>query len=390
MKRAIIILLTLVPWLAGCGGGSGGTFGPQQAPTTTLPNAAAQFRFVNAFPTLSFNSPVVITHAGDGSGRLFVAELGGLIKVLTGASSSEVFLDLSGVVLGGSERGLLGLVFDPNFSTNGFFYVYYSAATATAGQDHRSVISRFRVSATNPNRADPASETILLSFDQPMGNHNGGDLAFGPDGHLYIGSGDGGGAGDPNRFGQDTSVVLGKILRIQSDGAIPADNPLVGTAGARGEIWALGFRNPFRLSFDRATGRLWVGEVGQDQLEEVNLVVRGGNYGWSRFEGDLPFNPGTLLLSDTVLPVFQYSQTGNQSITGGLVYRGNNVPALIGTYLFADFISGRVWSLNLNGTTAVSTRELGTVPSPTDFGENEAGEVFICSLNGGIFRLEQD
>ena len=336
-----------------------------------------------------------MTSSRDGTDRLFCIDQNGRIVVFpnrndVASSEVRVFLDISPRVRRTNlEEGLLGLAFDPNYRTNGFFYVYYSA---TQG-GHISRVSRFRVSTGDVNAADPASETILLEFAQPYSNHNGGMLAFGPDGMLYIGSGDGGSGDDPQNNSQNLGNLLGKILRIRSDGRIPADNPFVGVAGARGEIWAYGLRNPWRFSFDRQTGTLWAGDVGQNRFEEIDIVVKGGNYGWRVFEGNAShINPTGAPASQFHAPVLAYDRGGGRCVTGGYVYRGAAIPSLRGKYLYADFSSGRVWAATADGSGQLASNEaLGFVTAPASFGEDEAGEVYIVNFqNGWIYGFEQN
>lgn len=246
---------------------------------------------VLAFPNLSFHQPLYLGSPPDGTDRIVVAQQDGLILIFANdpaVATASTFLDLRGSVHTGGEQGLLGVAFHPDYAINGAFYLNY-----IADGPRRTVVSRWQVSA-DPDAADPGSEQILLTYDQPFTNHNGGAMAFGPDGMLYISSGDGGSANDPNNNGQDLTTLLGKILRIADDGSIPPDNPFVGGAsGERGEIWAYGLRNPWRMSFDRDTGQLWVGDVGQNAEEEIDLIVEGGNYGWRVYEGALSnINPG--------------------------------------------------------------------------------------------------
>jgi glucose/arabinose dehydrogenase len=346
---------------------------------------------VNAFPALSFVNPLFLTYAPGDPTRLFVVEQRGTIQVFTNdaaTATKTIFLDLRGVVEAGGEKGLLGLAFDPGYAANGFFYVYYSAPGG--GGDHRSIVARYEVSG-DPDVADAGSETILLEFDQPFGNHNGGCLGFGPDGNLYIASGDGGSGGDPQNNGQSLTTVLGKILRITGTGAIPADNPFVGQGGGvREEIWAYGLRNPWRFSFDRANGDLWCGDVGQNQIEEIDLIVEGGNYGWRLFEGNSTYsNPGNVNINTTERPVTTYTHMLGASVTGGYVYRGAAIPGLVGSYVYGDFGSGRLWALVWNGTSVVSNVEIAGVPAPASFGEDFAGELYICSFDGSIYRLAE-
>ena len=304
---------------------------------TGQPNPS-DLRAVSAFPNLGFSRPIFLTSAGDGTNRLFVAEQGGTIYVFPNradVTSGErtMFLDLA-VSRAGNEEGLLGLAFDPDYATNRRFYVYYSLSSP-----RRSRISRFEASPSNPNVALP-TETILLEFNQPFSNHNGGSLAFGPDGYLYVASGDGGSGGDPQNNAQNMDNLLGKILRMNTDGTPAADNPFFTTPTAnRSYIYAYGLRNPWRMSFDRATGRLWAGDVGQGSFEEIDVITRGGNYGWRFFEGDANFNnPTGLPASQFEGPVVTYGRSLGQSVTGGYVYRGSLLPSLRGVYLYGDFV----------------------------------------------------
>jgi glucose/arabinose dehydrogenase len=333
-----------------------------------------------------FDLPLGVAHAGDS--RLFVIQQRGRIAIFNGTSVlAQPFLDLSSLVSCCGERGLLGLAFHPRYRENGFFYVNY---TDTAGN---TVVARYSVSATDPNRADPTSARILLNVAQPFSNHNGGHLAFGPDGYLYIGLGDGGSGGDPGNRAQDLSTLLGKILRIDVDGgttyAIPPSNPFVNRAGARGEIWAYGLRNPWRYSFDRATGDLWIADVGQNAWEEVNFTpstsIGGENYGWRRMEGMHCFNPSTNCRdASMILPVFEYSHAEGCSVTGGYVYRGARYPVLKGTYLFADYCSGSVWGTRREGENFVTKKLLTTNASVTGFGEDVNGELYLIDQERGL------
>jgi uncharacterized repeat protein (TIGR03806 family) len=351
-------------------------------------------QIVRAFPALRFTRPLFACTSPDGSRRLFVVEQDGVIQVFPdqdATSAAKPFLDLRGKVLrGGNEEGLLGLAFDPGYRTNGFFYVHYSAASP-----RRSVIARFRVSAGDPDRADPLSETVLLTVDQPYSNHNGGMLAFGPDDMLYIAFGDGGSSGDPLLSGQNFATLLGKILRIDprrpSGGrqySIPSDNPFVGRAGAREEIWALGMRNPWRFSFDRQTGDLWAGDVGQNTREEIDLVRRGGNYGWNVYEGNLAYrNPQNLPPDAFDRPVLDYPITHGRCVIGGVVYRGQRLPALRGAYLYGDNSSGRIQAVVHDRGKLVSDTALGTLSGIVSFGEDSQGEPLLVSLAGTLHRL---
>jgi glucose/arabinose dehydrogenase len=300
-----------------------------------------------------FKAPTVVTNADDGTNRLFVAEQTGKILVIdNGTVQSTPFLDLSSKIVKliplYDERGLLGLAFHPDFVSNSRFYVYYSAPTNVSGFDHQNIIAEYQISGENPNIADPTSEQIIMRIDQPAFNHCGGQLAFGPDGYLYIGVGDGGGEGDPNGVignGQNINTTLGKILRIDVDSgspySVPADNPFVGVDG-QDEIYAYGFRNPFRFSFDTTTNRLFVGDVGQDLWEEIDIVVKGGNYGWRIMEGNHLYDPALAVylginLSTLSPPIYDYSHYIGHTVIGGVVYRGTQYPSLVGKYVYGDW-----------------------------------------------------
>lgn len=358
--------------------------GVAHAPNAALPALELE----RVFPALTFERPVLLTHAGDGSGQVYVVEQHGVIHRIDPATPerTDVFLDISPrVSRRGNEEGLLGLAFDPGFGENGRFYVYYSAASP-----RRSVLSRFETGSGG--LGDPASESVLLEVPQPFSNHNGGMIEFGPDGMLYVALGDGGSAGDPQRHGQDLGTLLGSILRIDvapegsAPYAIPADNPFVGQSGARGEIWAYGLRNAWRFSFDRETGDLWTGDVGQNALEEVDVVRRGGNYGWNVMEGSRCFRSSSCNADDFEPPVAEYGREMGCSITGGYVYRGARLPDLRGVYLYADFCSGRIWGLRYDGERVTEQGQLARaefqIPS---FGEDEAGEVYVLGFDGGIY-----
>lgn len=390
------LLLVCLSLAAACGGGgsSPAPFGlAARVPVTglTFPGTPgpASARIARAFPNLTFGSPVFLTHAPDGTDRLFVVEVAGRIRVFQNAdsaASTTTFLDITAQVRSGGEEGLLGLAFDPDYATNGHFYVHYSASSP-----RRNVISRFSVSATDPDVADAASESVLLQVNQPAGNHNGGMLAFGPDGMLYASFGDGGGQGDPFNQGQDTTTLLATIIRIDPHGGtpygIPTDNPFVGAGGGtRAEIWAYGLRNPWRFGFDRSTGDLWVGDVGQGSFEEVDRVTAGGNYGWPIYEGDAPFRGGQPA-SSFQGPVHDYPRSDGTSVSGGVVYRGSAVPALAGSYVFGDYGSGTVWALSRDGA---SRTQLGHVSRVCAFGEDRDGEVYAVSFGGTIHRFVPD
>jgi len=334
--------------------------------------------------------PVYVTHAGDGSGRLFIVEQAGVIRIFkNGSLLATPFLDIRSRVLSGGEQGLLSVAFHPQYTSNGRFFVNYTATGV--GVPYKSVIAEYNVSTTNRDVAD-LTERVLLEIPDRYSNHNGGLNLFGPDGYLYIGLGDEGGAGDPQNNGQNLGTLFGKVLRIDVNGAlpyaIPSDNPFLGTAGARREIWAYGLRNPWRFSFDRCDGRLFLADVGQATWEEVDIIQKGGNYGWNIMEG-----PACYLSACTptgLPPIAYYDHAlGDCSITGGYVYRGTASPALTGWYLFADFCTGRLWSLretSPNNWTMTQAAQTGLGIS--SFGEDQNGEVYIVDYNGGaLYRV---
>jgi len=343
--------------------------------------------------------PLVVTHAGDGSGRRFVLDQSGMIHVFRpGSVVGTLFLDLrAGTSPWGKydEEGLLGLAFHPRFRETGEFFVTYSLR----GEKRVERLCRLRVSRADPDRADPASEELVLAIDQPFWNHNGGSIAFGPDGLLYWGLGDGGSRDDPFGNGQKLDVLLGKILRIDVDRrepgrgyAIPADNPFAGRGDARGEIFAYGFRNPWQIAFDRETGRLWAADVGQELLEEIDVVAKGGNYGWNLREGTHPFGSRSDAGAAAIDPVWEYDHQVGKSITGGFVYRGRQIPALFGSYLYGDFVSGRLWALHLDSATGRATnREIPWNGLPVfGFGTDADGEAYVLTSSPtgqGVFRL---
>lgn len=386
-------VLVLAVACSGGGGADGATSGITERielPPLPLPTglpSPVPLQLENAFPALVFDRPVFLAAPPDGSDRIFVVEQPGRILVMPNDAAviaPSVFLDIRSQVQFGGEEGLLGFACHPDFATNGFVYVYY-----TRGAPRRSVVSRFTVSVSDPNAADPGSETVLLEIPQPFSNHNAGALAFGPDHRLYIASGDGGSANDPFGNAQSLTTLLGKVLRVEADGSVPADNPFVGAgAGVRGEIWAYGLRNPWRMSFDRVTGQLWLGDVGQGDEEEVDIVERGGNYGWRVYEGHRSnINPTNLPASAFLPPVHSYSHAEGASVTGGYVYRGAAVPALVGAYVYADFGSGTVWALVHDGVQVVQNVAIATTASPASFGEDESGELYVCCFDGIIRRF---
>jgi glucose/arabinose dehydrogenase len=345
--------------------------------------------------------PIMVTHAGDGSNRVFMATQRGVIHVFSPehkAKKSTVFLDIQDRVRyedKENEEGFLGMAFHPNFKTNGEFFVFYTPKRLT------NVVCRYRVSKDDPNRADPASEEELLRFERPFWNHDGGTITFGPDGYLYVVHGDGGAANDPYDNAQNLEVLLGKVLRIDVNRrdpslpyAIPKDNPFVGRKGARGEIWAYGLRNPWRIAFDRETGVLWCGDVGQNLWEEINLLTSGGNYGWNRREGYHAFGPkGTGPRDEYIEPIWEYHHDIGKSITGATVYRGSRVPSLRGYYIYADYVSNKLWGLKYDDAKkrVVANRPIAGPNVPVmSFGDDEQGEMYFMTYTPtgkGIYRF---
>jgi glucose/arabinose dehydrogenase len=355
---------------------------------------SAQYNFEVAFPNLTFSSALDLQNAGDGTNRLFAVERAGRIKVFQNESTvntTKMFLDITDRVTSGGETGLLGLAFHPNYETNGYFYVNYTAPSPL-----RTIISRFQVSASNPDSADKNSELILLTYDQPYSNHNGGCVAFGPDGYLYIAAGDGGSGGDPQNYAQNINVLLGKIIRIDINNpqpplnyGIPADNPFVDSTNIniRKEIYAWGMRNTWRFSFDPVTGWLWAGDVGQGDWEEVDIIQNGKNYGWRCYEGNHPYNL-TGCNGTYEFPIWEYSHSLGYSITGGYVYRGQSVPELSGKYICGDYVSARVWAIDYDGINPATSTQITTAPgSITSFGIDENKELYLVSFNGKIYKF---
>jgi glucose/arabinose dehydrogenase len=338
---------------------------------------------ITLVPVLSgLSAPILVTNARDGSHRLFIVEQGGVVKVLQpGATTPTVFLDISSMLVAGGERGLLGLTFHPQFATNRRFFVNY-----TRNPDGASVIAQYLVSAGDPNAADPFSETVFLIIPQPFANHNGGMVEFGPDGFLYIAKGDGGST-DPGNRAQDINELLGKVLRIDVDTpsggrlySSPPSNPFFGATPGRDEIYAIGFRNPFRFSFDRATGELYLGDVGQGAREEIDLVTLGGNYGWRIWEGTscTGNDPGRCNQTGFTFPIAEYLHAeGRCAVLGGYVYRGTQGSLPLGSYVYGDLCTGEIFRL-LGGTWTVA---LDTTLNITSFGEDEAGELYVVGSN---------
>jgi glucose/arabinose dehydrogenase len=427
MRRYSLLICTLVAatLFAGCGAGSG-TSTPQPAPAAAAPQAsaapgappaAAATPQASAPPATAapqnqetpvatagnlatakialkqiadgLEQPVYATHAGDNSGRLFVVEKRGRIIILRdGAPAETPFLDISDRVgSSGSDQGLLSVAFHPQFAQNGRFFVDY---TDRSGD---TVISRFQA---NGDAADPDSETVLLKIDQPYANHNGGLVLFGPDNYLYIGMGDGGSGGDPQGNGQNRQALLGKMLRIDVDGGepygIPSDNPWPTGGDARPEVWAYGLRNPWRFSFDRANGDLYIADVGQGEYEEIDVQragsAAGQNYGWNIAEGSHCFRSQSCDTNGLLAPVAEYDHSQGCSITGGYVYRGAAFPSLQGLYFYGDYCSGKVWVLSETSPGRWEQRELlQSDASISSFGEDQAGELYLTDLSGKLYQV---
>lgn len=347
--------------------------------------------FKEAFPNLTFEQPVDIQSSNDATDRIFVLSQPGLIYVFENdpnTKEKEIFLDIRGKVLFGGEQGLLGLAFHPDYKQNGYFYLDY-----TTNNPRRTVISRFKVSQDNPNKADPESELIIMEVEQPYSNHNGGQISFGPDGYLYISLGDGGSGGDPLNAGQDLSMLLGSLLRIDidntSDGRnydIPDDNPFKGNnAGFREEIFAYGLRNVWRFSFDNQN-RLWAADVGQNKWEEINIIEKGKNYGWRIMEGKHCFDPpANCDTTGLVLPIWEYGHddAGGYSITGGFVYNGRTAPGLNGKYIYADYVVGKIWTLEYTNGIVNNSLLAKTNYLISTFGVDENDELYFADHNSG-------
>ena len=429
MKRTLLVVLILL--LTGCGGEAAAplpaaTLAPAstlasaaptaapstlptetQAETATLPPTATETALPSPKPPQGLPEPAAYTWqpvvgglqkplglatAADGTDRLFIIEQVGRIQVVqNGQVTPELYLDItSRVGSQGNEQGLLGLAFHPRYAENGFFYVNYTDLNGD------TVIARFQVSPDNPNRADAGSEKRLLSIAQPFQNHNGGAVVFGPDGYLYLGLGDGGSAGDPQGNGQSLDTLLGKILRIDVDNGdpytIPPDNPFAG-GGGRAEIWAYGLRNPWRISFDRLTGDLYIGDVGQNQIEEIDFLPAhapgGANFGWNFFEGSSAYEGAPPPDVQMIPPVAEYSHEMGCSVTGGVVYRGSRLPEWQGVYLYGDYCSGLVWGLvqdaQGNWQNQMMFEPVGRI---TSFGQDEHGEVYLVDQGGIVYVLE--
>ena len=336
---------------------------------------------IQSFAT-GFSSAVEIAHANDS--RLFVVQKGGLIRILnaSGTVNATPFLNLTGMVSTGGEQGLLGLAFHPNYSTNGYFFVNYTNTTGS------TVIARYSVSAANPDIADPTA-TVLMTIAQPFANHNGGTIKFGPDGYLYIGMGDGGSGGDPGNRAQNITNNLGKMLRIDVNSTVapfytsPATNPYIGIAG-NDEIWAIGVRNPWKFSFNKSNGDLWIADVGQNNIEEINKVVSplpvGLNFGWRCYEGNVPYNTsGCPAIGTLTMPFTQYTHSDGCSITGGYVYTGTMYPNLLNKYIFADYCENRIGYADTTTGVITYTPYFSGNNNFSSFGEDPNGELYISS-----------
>jgi len=379
-------------------------------------NIGSEISIVSAFPLLTFERPLGIENAGDGTNRLFVVEQRGVIQVINNnllvisadatrevnlEATSQIFLDIQDRVLfDEGELGMLGLAFHPDYKDNGLFYINYIADNPL-----RSVISQFSVSGEDPNEADPNSEVILLEIEQPHVFHNGGQIVFGPDdGYLYISMGDGGPAFGGDGRSQDLSNLFGSILRIDVDNpegennyGIPSDNPFFGnTSGFREEIHAYGLRNPWRISFDPVTGDLWAGDVGEGTIEEIDIIQKGKNYGWPIMEGTNCFDPPSgCNMSGLELPIWEYGRNNGRTIIGGFVYRGSELPELEGKYIYADFVSGRIWALDSDRSSVTNNTELLRITDDdsfiiTSFGIDEQNELYITGFDGNIYILVED
>ncbi len=360
-------------------------------------SAEGKYFLEKAFPNLKFNEPLFLTYSPDNSNNIFVVQRGGKILSFSNKSGTKnynVFLDLSDkVVTNGSEQGLLGLAFHPDFKKNGFFYVNYIASNP-----ERTVIARFHVKQGPTDKSIPVRETekILMEIEQTYANHNGGMIDFGPDSYLYIGMGDGGSGGDPQGNGQNPKALLGSILRIDvnkgqngKNYSIPHDNPFYKNKdGFREEIWAKGIRNPWRFSFDKKTGKLWVADVGQNNYEEVNIIEKGKNYGWNIMEGFHCYKTSFCNKENMSLPVIEYEHSKGYSVTGGYVYRGKLLPELQGSYIYGDFGSGNIWELRYDNKVISNKILLNSGLNISSFGIDQNNEIYLLDyMSGVVYKL---
>jgi glucose/arabinose dehydrogenase len=387
MFPRLLVLCISVPFVVlgiSCGGGSTGNSPPPPPGSQTLALSTV---------VTGLSSPVDLQTPDDGSGRMFVVEQPGVIRIMeNGSLNATPFLDISNLVDFDGEKGLLGVAFHPDFSQHPFFYLNYDRPV---GSGTETVIARYQVSASDPNQADPGSEQILLVISQPFPNHKGGQLVFGPDGFLYIGLGDGGSGGDPLGNGQSLQTLLGKMLRIDVDHtsgglpyAIPPDNPFA-SGGGLPEIFAYGFRNPWRFSFDSATGRLFIGDVGQDNYEEVDIGENGGNFGWNVMEGMHCYKPPTgCNMAGLIQPIAEYDHSVGIAVIGGYVYHGSAISSLQGTYLLSDYGSGTIWGLTEDQSgNWTRTELLATNTNVSSFGQDASGEIYVVEYSGTVAKL---
>lgn len=387
---AVLTVLAASVIMPSCGGGGDDNNNPPPPPP---PPGAVTARLTTV--ASGFVNPLGIVAANDATNRLFVVEQRGTIRILqNGSVLATPFVDIQSRLEDGGEKGLLGLALHPQFAQNRRFFVNYTTRRLTGGL--QSVIAEYQVSPTDPNRADLA-ERILLTVNQPFDNHNGGQLAFGPDGFLYIALGDGGDAGDPLNRAQNLRVLLGKILRIDVNGnnssngqyGIPTDNPFANGVNGEPEIWAFGLRNPWRFSFDSNGGRLFAGDVGQNSFEEVDIITRGGNFGWRIMEGAHCFSPPSGCdQTNLILPIAEYGHSEGSAVIGGFVYRGSAIPQLQGSYIFGDLTSHAIWRLVEASPTWTRTTLIPGAPTISSFGQDQAGELYVLDFdNGTVLRI---
>jgi len=383
----IFVLITSSFYLGGCKENQGSS----ASQTSNTGGSVPGLRLQRVFSQVSASTTVLMLQAPDDDSRWYILEKAGRVLRVTseGANTlSTVFVDITERVDSGpNEAGLLGMAFDPQYATNGYVYLSYT----TSDPSLTSVISRFSRSPDG-NTLQADSEQVLLRVSQPYSNHNGGNIAFGPDGYLYIGFGDGGSGGDPQGNGQNTQTMLGSILRLDVNNGtpygIPATNPFASGEQGRPEIYAWGFRNPWRWSFDRSTGKLWVADVGQNSWEEVSIVTAPGNFGWNTKEGTHCFQSSSCNVPGLIDPVVEYSHEFGCSITGGFVYRGSAIPSLQGTYLYSDYCSGTLWGAREDGNGGYQSFQiLSTGLNVSSFGEGNDGEIYIIHIEGGFYKL---